>query len=207
MPKSFTDQESVQIRKDLMSKGKELFTQFGLKKTSIEDLVKSTGIAKGSFYRFFPSKEVLYLEILEEEEQKIRSSMFELNLEGKNLNKIDLKSFFNSIVNQIDQNPILLKMFDENALEQLMRKIPTERINHHIEKDDKWSSQLFKSWKNYGYLPDTDEMVFSALFRSIFILFTQKNIIGNDHFLPVMDLLFDFISSGIINSRNSSKEK
>ena len=52
-----------------------------------------------------------------------------------------------------------------------------------------------------GYLPDTDEDVFSALFRSVFILFTQKEAIGKDLFLPTMDLLFDFIAAGIINSR------
>jgi AcrR family transcriptional regulator len=201
MPKSFDTVEIEQIKKNLMLKGKELFTNLGLKKTTIDDLVISAGIAKGSFYKFFPSKEILYLEIMEAEEKYIRSTMATANLEGKKLTRDNLKAFFMGIAEYIDSNPILLKMFDENALELIMRKIPPERIEQHMKNDDKWFSVMFKTWKDDGYLPGIDEEVFSSLFRSIFILFTQKNIISNDNFLKTMDLLFDFISVGIINSR------
>ena len=203
MPKSFTEKESEQIRKTLMIKGQELFSTAGLRKTTVDDLVKSAGIAKGSFYKFFPSKEILYLEILEEIETNIRSSMATANLEGKELTKESIKSFLSDIITSIDKNPILLKMFDEKALELIMRKIPQERIKKHMENDSKWFAGLFRSWKMEGYLPDTDENVFSALFRSVFILVTQKEAIGKDLFLPTMDLLFDFIAAGIINSREA----
>jgi len=203
LPKSFTEKESEQIRKTLMIKGQELFSTAGLRKTTVDDLVKSAGIAKGSFYKFFPSKEILYLEILEEIETNIRSSMATANLEGKELTKESIKSFLSDIITSIDKNPILLKMFDEKALELIMRKIPQERIKKHMENDSKWFAGLFRSWKMEGYLPDTDENVFSALFRSVFILVTQKEAIGKDLFLPTMDLLFDFIAAGIINSREA----
>ena len=201
MPKSFTEKEDKQIREALMKKGQELFSTIGLRKTTVDDLVKSAGIAKGSFYKFFPSKEILYLEILEEIESNVRTSMAAANLEGKELSRESLKAFLSDIVTSIDKNPILLKMFDEKALELIMRKIPQERIEQHMENDSKWFAGLFKSWKEEGYLPNTDEDVFSALFRSIFILFTQKEAIGKDLFLPAMDLLFDFIAAGIIDSR------
>ena len=203
MPKSFTEKESEQIRKTLMIKGQELFSTVGLKKTTVDDLVKSAGIAKGSFYKFFTSKEILYLEILEEIETNIRSSMATANLEGKELTREGIKAFLSDIITSIDKNPILLKMFDEKALELIMRKIPQERIEKHMENDSNWFAGLFKSWREEGYLPDTDEDVFSALFRSVFILFTQKEAIGKDLFLPTMDLLFDFIAAGIINSREA----
>ena len=201
MPKSFTEKEDKQIRKTLMAKGQELFSTIGLRKTTVDDLVRSAGIAKGSFYKFFPSKEILYLEILEEIETNVRSSMATANLEGQELTKEGIKAFLSDIITSIDKNPILLKMFDEKALELIMRKIPQERIEKHMENDSKWFAVLFKNWQKEGYLPDTDEDVFSALFRSVFILFTQKEAIGKDLFLPTMDLLFDFIAAGIINSR------
>ena len=201
MPKSFTEREYKQIRETLMIKGQDLFSTVGLKKTTVDDLVKPAGIAKGSFYKFFPSKEILYLEILEKIETNVRSSMASSNLEGKELTKESLKAFLSDIVTTIDKNPILLKMFDEQALELIMRKIPQERIEKHMKNDSKWFSGLFKNWRDEGYLPDTDKDVFSALFRSIFILFTQKEAIGKDLFLPTMDLLFDFIAEGIINSK------
>jgi len=201
MPKSFTEKESEQIRKTLMIKGQELFSTAGLRKTTVDDLVKSAGIAKGSFYKFFPSKEILYLEILEEIETNIRSNMATANLDGKELTKEGIKAFLSNIITSIDKNPIILKMFDEKALELIMRKIPQDRIEKHMRKDSKWFTGLFRNWKEEGYLPDTDEDVFSALFRSVFVLFTQKETIGRDLFLPTMDLLFEFIAAGIINSR------
>ncbi len=36
----------------------------GVRKTSIDELVREAGISKGSFYRFFPGKEALALEVL-----------------------------------------------------------------------------------------------------------------------------------------------
>ena len=39
-------------------------SRYGLKKTTIEDLVKLVGIAKSSFYLFFESKEALYVELM-----------------------------------------------------------------------------------------------------------------------------------------------
>ncbi|MEV1174059.1 helix-turn-helix domain-containing protein [Nonomuraea sp. NPDC049784] len=42
----------------------QLFATQGLKKTSLDELVAAPGIAKGSFYAFFDSKEELYKEVM-----------------------------------------------------------------------------------------------------------------------------------------------
>ena len=36
-----------------------------MKKTSVDQLTKAVGIAKGSFYKFFESKEMLFFAVLE----------------------------------------------------------------------------------------------------------------------------------------------
>ncbi|MFF4417823.1 TetR/AcrR family transcriptional regulator [Streptosporangium sp. NPDC001559] len=61
---AFTTEEKARITRVLLDAGEELFTTQGLKKTSLEELVAPAGIAKGSFYSFFDSKESLYLEIM-----------------------------------------------------------------------------------------------------------------------------------------------
>ena len=70
MPKTFTGKEKEIIRKTLIRNGKELFSKYGLKKTSITELTNTAGIAQGTFYKFFESKEELYFEILELEESE-----------------------------------------------------------------------------------------------------------------------------------------
>ncbi|MFC2096044.1 TetR/AcrR family transcriptional regulator, partial [Candidatus Bipolaricaulota bacterium] len=63
MPRAFTATEKETIRDKLMEAGRNCFLRYGMKKTTLDDLVKPAGIAKASFYLFFDSKESLYLEI------------------------------------------------------------------------------------------------------------------------------------------------
>jgi len=69
MTRSFSDAEKRDITKQLLSRGKELFERYGLKKTSVEELTRAVGIGQGSFYIFFDSKEELFFEILDAEER------------------------------------------------------------------------------------------------------------------------------------------
>ncbi len=46
MPR-FSNMEREKIREKLMQEGERLFTSFGLKKVSIDEIVQAAGIAKG----------------------------------------------------------------------------------------------------------------------------------------------------------------
>ena len=67
MPRAFKEEEKEKIRGKLLEAGRACFLRYGLKKTTIEDLVKPAGIAKASFYLFFAHKEALYVEIMMDE--------------------------------------------------------------------------------------------------------------------------------------------
>ncbi len=64
MPPAFTAEEKARITALLLETGAKLFTGQGLRKTSLEELMAPTGVAKSSFYVFFDSKEALYLELM-----------------------------------------------------------------------------------------------------------------------------------------------
>ena len=57
MPKAFTDQEKEVLREQLREKGRALFEAHGLRKTSVDEIVRAVGISKGAFYLFYKSKE------------------------------------------------------------------------------------------------------------------------------------------------------
>jgi len=65
--RGFTDKEKADIEERLLARGRELFARYGLDKTTVEELAQAAGIAKGTFYRFFPSKEALFGEVLVDE--------------------------------------------------------------------------------------------------------------------------------------------
>ena len=64
MARGFTERERENIKRNLLKVGKESWTRYGCKKTSVDELCRQAGISKGAFYLFFESKEALFCEIL-----------------------------------------------------------------------------------------------------------------------------------------------
>ena len=95
MAKAFSKREKDAIRNAFLEKGKKLFSQYGLKKTSIDDFTKAVNVAKGTFYSFFESKEELFLEILCYEgtlRKKFIDDLLASNRSAKQCLKIVMKS-------------------------------------------------------------------------------------------------------------------
>lgn len=63
---AFTDEQNEQIRKDLIREARRCGITIGMRKTSVEQLTNAVGISKGSFYKFFDSKELLFFTVLED---------------------------------------------------------------------------------------------------------------------------------------------
>ena len=53
---AFTDYEAEQLHKALLKETRRCAVTLGMKKTSVDQLTKAVGIAKGSFYKFYESK-------------------------------------------------------------------------------------------------------------------------------------------------------
>ena len=64
MARSFSERERENIKKSLQKACKQSWTQYGYKKTNVDELCKQVGISKGAFYLFFESKEALFCDVL-----------------------------------------------------------------------------------------------------------------------------------------------
>jgi AcrR family transcriptional regulator len=65
MPTPFTPDERERVRATLLEAGHRFFADRGLAKTPLKALTDAAGVAKSTFYAFFPSKEDLCLALLE----------------------------------------------------------------------------------------------------------------------------------------------
>ena len=61
------DQPTSVKRERILQTAQRLFSRFGLRKTTVEEIIRLTKIAKGTFYKYFPDKEALFLEVVEKE--------------------------------------------------------------------------------------------------------------------------------------------
>ena len=57
MPSIFSQEDKERIRTQLLAEGREMMLKRGITKMNIDELAESAGIAKGTFYNFFPSKQ------------------------------------------------------------------------------------------------------------------------------------------------------
>lgn len=61
MPKIFSDTDKDYIRNALLENGRKALETSNYKTISVADIAAATGIAKGTFYNFFSSKESFFM--------------------------------------------------------------------------------------------------------------------------------------------------
>lgn len=62
---AFSEQENKRIKEALIAQAEKCAVTLGMRKTSVEELTDAVGISKGSFYKYFDSKELLFFTVLE----------------------------------------------------------------------------------------------------------------------------------------------
>ncbi len=73
MPRALTEEERCAQCQKLLNKGKTVVLLYGIRKVSIDDIAKAAGMAKGTFYQHFSSKEAYLFALIE----KIHHEAFE----------------------------------------------------------------------------------------------------------------------------------
>lgn len=99
----------------LLESAFKLFTEKGLKETSIQGIVDESNVAKGTFYLYFKDKYELRDILIEKKSKKLFSDA--VNALRKNyIQSLDDQIIFivNHIINELSKNTILLKFISKN---------------------------------------------------------------------------------------------
>jgi len=123
MPRAFTDRERERIHSKLLAAGRSCFARYGLRKTTIDDLVKLAGIAKSSFYLFFASKEMLYMEVLFTELPAMVQRLIDASFGTTDDAREVLVRLLHGIVHEIETNEFARILLDDPG--QLMQAMHT----------------------------------------------------------------------------------
>ncbi len=197
MPK-FNVNEKTIIQDKLYAEGERLFSQHGIKKVTVDDLVKAAGIAKGSFYAFYENKECLYFDILERLQQRLRDEMEEFLSEHRSLPPIDLmKQCFIWMLSRLGQYPIL-KQTDGETIEYLYRKLPPELIAAHT-KDDSYELERLQA---YGVHFKCGIEIAAKVLQALAVSFLSMQKEWLEGSSAVMDIMLDGVLKEIVGDRN-----
>jgi AcrR family transcriptional regulator len=194
MPKAFSDQEKDLIRELLIENGLKQFGIYGIKKTNVEDLAHSAGISKGAFYLFFNSKEELFLEIIEQFEEKYRSEVFVNGFTTEIPNRESFKQALKKAFSLWKSNPIL-KNFSQAEYEYLLRKLPQERVRAHLASDDIFIAELMEIWKSQGIEMNIEPDMVSGLIKALFYVSLHEAEFKKHIYTETLDLLIELVAS------------
>lgn len=117
-------QKKKQLKeKELFSAAYDLFIKNSIEKTSIDDIAKKAGVAKGTFYLYFNDKyDILNQLILKKSNEIIKKALAETNALGSENFRERTLFFIDYIINYLKHNESLLKLINKNISWGLYRK-------------------------------------------------------------------------------------
>ncbi len=205
MTKAFTETEKTRLRERLLKQGRKLFTQYGLKKTSLEDLTQPLGIAKSTFYLFFESKEALYFELLiqmrHEVEERIRVASFASTDDPRE----GLRRFMRAVVDELETNPLTRRLVTQpEELELLARNAPPELLATNTQDSTAYILPAILAGQARGSIIAGQPAVIAGVIRSVALLTLHKDIIGEDIYPQVVSLMIDLIATSLAPSAQTA---
>jgi AcrR family transcriptional regulator len=190
MAKAFSEEEKIKIQKDMKIVGEEIFSKFGLKKTKIGDITEAVGIGKGSFYAFYPSKEMLFLDILGNIGKELKIKIKDYIDNELKIEKGEIYKIFKIIFDFWFSRPLWIKFFSESEnLYALKRKLPKDFMKGHIEEEKGLFFDLLNFLKDKGLLKENiDYGLALGILKSINLTCLNRELIGEDIIYEVIDL-------------------
>ena len=190
---------------EILRCGRELFSANGFKDTNVSDITKKAGIAAGTFYLYYPSKDELFMEIYNEENVKLkREIMATLNLDGDPMMVIAEMIRLN--YEGMTANPILREWYNRDVFTRIERKF---REQNGLEKVDfMYASftEVVRKWQADGKMrADIDSSMVMAIFAAIVNVDTHKEEIGLQYFPALMGYLTEFVMSSLLTRPDVKK--
>ena len=195
MPKGFTEYERDLIRERLLDEGYRQFSAYGLKKTTVEELAAAVGISKGAFYLFYPSKEALLMEVVEEKvEKRFRLEMLASVDQPGASSRSRLLALLKNAVALFRTVP-LLKTFTGSDYDLLFRRLPRERMRKHLAADRVFSEALIARCRDAGIPIQVPAEALSGLLYILIVSIMHEGELGSNGFGPAVDVMLELIAA------------
>ncbi len=197
MARAFDPAEKLRIHETLLETGCRQFGLYGFSKTNVESIAGEAGIAKGTFYQFWNSKEAFFFACLEETELKFQEEIIEpLLSSGRHPAEI-LGSLVAEALKAAENYPIITQALDQALMNRLVRNLPPEILARHQEKDRGEFSVIVSSWDPDVFDPGIAPEVLDGLFKGIIMMSLNKDLIGKDIFTEVSEVTSSILSAGL----------
>ncbi|WP_210087514.1 TetR/AcrR family transcriptional regulator [Paenibacillus turicensis] len=193
MAKRFSENEKKVIQDRLLNIAEICWGKYGIKKTSVDELVQMAGISKGAFYLFYESKELLFLDVLVRIDKRIKDSLLEALKTSKESKKQGFINGIKKMFLEVQKTPWMLNL-QNGDYDLLIQKLPEETVKEHLTDDESDISLILKSVDI-----NCDTSFVSSVMKSIFFTQLHKKEIGEEQYEEVTQFFIESLANRIFD--------
>jgi len=175
MPVAFTPEKQQFIRQSLRDTALLLVKEMPVRNIKVEELTRAVGISKGAFYKFYPSKEALFYDLLRQLHNDIFSEplalLFDIGYDNPADALCDSMIQCYKTLDTCDYKRFLI----EDSLEIMKIVSETEKQAQHISEEE----LFFRFLNRFGSLAVSRELAFDAIRTLISTIYSQSTLTSN----------------------------
>ncbi len=178
---------------------KELFSAKGFKDTNISEITEKAGMAVGTFYNYYPSKEKLFMDIFLEENAKLKRDCFQL-LDFNQSPLMVVKQMLQLNVEGMKANSILREWYNKSVSEKLEQVYREENGIDAVDFLYGDFLEIVTQWQAQGKMrKDIDSKMIMMIFAAIINIDTHKEEIGLEYFPELLEHMTELIMKGLMD--------
>ena len=197
MPRGFSEGERERIRDGLLEQGRVFVSTYGIRRTNVEDLTRAVGISKGAFYLFYASKEELFYEVLARWEDEYHAELLGAAVRPGLAPQEQVEEFLRTAFSVWKAHPLFTR-FDPEEYEHLLRRLPEEKVEANLRKDEVFVGRLLDLWRANGVEVDCDADLFLGLMRALFFVALHEEDVGRDAYPAVIEFFVSSIAGRVV---------
>lgn len=125
-------QQKEEIKDQIITVARKIFSQFGFKKTTLEEIAQAAGKGKSSIYYYFDSKEDIFRAVVEKEAQILRNEI-DKKMNSVKSPKNQLRTY---ILTRMESFKNLANFYNAVKNEYLARLDFIEKIRKKYDQDE-----------------------------------------------------------------------
>jgi AcrR family transcriptional regulator len=202
MPRALTEKEKCAQCERLLEKGKAIVFLHGIRKVSVDDIAKAAGMAKGTFYQHFDTKERYLLTLL----KRLHSDIFQ-NAKAFIFNEAATEEGLRENVRVFMQQLLYIPEMvffiqNERDIDLLIESFPDEEMRSFKEMEE----GLFEGIMRMGGI-DTDEVKPGVVHNFVHTLFliSASELMAKEDLQETLRLITESMIAYIFDSSGGSK--
>ncbi len=174
---AFSEEENTKIRRSLLAEARSRALTVGMRKTSVEELTAAVGISKGSFYKYFDSKELLFFAVLEELHSELYAVAKDALMANSSLAASERATeALLAVCRRLSQTGAM--RFIESDAELILRRIPEAVKAGHYHDDEAHVCGLLREG---GFAPKGGAELAVATVRGLILTVSHRDEIGEKY--------------------------